>query len=181
MIEQIPRQKFLASFKTLHDSIFSVRMVHQKPFECANWELALIPGNHHYPKDFVLAFRTAVQSCGDAIVLATDCEAAMAPLHQESVCVGLDDFSSFWQIDRVGTVLASGDNHLFGISGKWGMIRYYDNFSCIGGEPVFMKCLYDSLGGKNALKQHFLDFNAEGGWQVDEDWKKQVIESIGWN
>jgi hypothetical protein len=35
------------------------------------------------------------------------------------------------------------------------------------------------LGGREAVKQRFLDYNEEG-WIIDEGEKGRILESVGW-
>ena len=180
MIRKLSRQEFIDRYKKAHDSVFSGREVMARPFEHLEWEFVLVPGRMHIPSEVMSAIREGAQVCGDQDIIISDCEAPMTLPHHETVLLSIDDQHSFWEIGEVAPMVNAVDSHVFGPSGRWGMIRYYEDFSCVGGERLFMSCFLERLGGREAVKDRFLRFNEEG-WAIDDDYKKQLLKTVGWD
>ncbi|MBI5854035.1 MAG: hypothetical protein HZB35_02150 [Nitrospirae bacterium] len=179
MISKISLAEFSEKYKLVHDAIFSGRSVFQMPFEHLEWDYVILPGRIHIADDILQALASAAIHCGDICFIATSCEADMAMPHEDSI-VGSWEADRFGEIDDVAPVLSSTDNHVFGKSGRWGMIRYYDDFSCVGGDKGFMEIFLGSLGGRDTLKERFRRFDSEG-WYIDKDYKSKILRSVGWD
>jgi len=180
MITRVAPTEFLIKYKQLHDSIFSGRLVYQRPFQSLDWDLILIPGRQRFGVEFSDALEKAGRGCGDHNVIVTDFEPATATPHQYSIVMEWDS-KAFWEIGRELPCLISTNYHVFGRSGQWGMICYFDDFSCVGGTESFMQTITGQLGGKDTLRQQFLDHAQQEGWLLTNELVQQILAAAGWN
>jgi hypothetical protein len=177
-MKKISHEEFAAKYKGLHDSIFSGRLVNQHPFEHLDWEMVLVAGGIRIEENIFNALAKAAMKSGDSELIITDCEAPMVAPHQANYLLEWD-YNSFRKLCKDSDLIGRVDTHLFGQSGEWGMVCYYDDFSCLGCAASFMDVFSAVLGGRNALKEMFFHYNTEG-WFLDEDIKREILRSVGW-
>lgn len=176
MIRRIDPQMFVADYGMVHCSIFSGRSVEFHPFENLDWKILLVPGGVNIERDVFDALASMAWLQGDAECCITDFETI--PPHQESVAVGWS-FHEFRGALGTYPLLHTVDVHLFGKSGSWGMICYYDDFSCMGLDPRIAEIFTDQLGGEEIVKQRFLRFSEEN-WFIDGRDKAKLLRCVGW-
>lgn len=73
-------------------------------------------------------------------------EQAIVPLNYESLYHAGN--STFWMFE----------SYLFGRSGTWGIVSYFDSFFCVGGNKEFIDVFIRKAGGQQALKERFLEY-----------------------
>jgi len=175
----ISSEEFKSRYLAIHDSIFTGRLVHQKPFENPNWEIILLPGGIRFPKDIFLAWEKAALECGDSEVILTDCDQTVDTTHNDTILMTWD-YQNIKDIYLSDSFVGVLDTNIFGQSGSWGIICYSkDDFSCIGGPPSFIDNFSSPLGGRKGLKENFYDFMLQG-WFIDEKMKLEILKSVGW-
>lgn len=174
----ISREEFCTTYKAVHDSIFSGRLVEQHPFNSLEWRIALLPGGIRLENDVFEAIKTAAEDLGDKYFIVTDFETL--PPHQQSVKLDWN-YRNFTASVRSNHLLSTVDTHIFSQSGVWGVICYFDDFACIGGSAIFMGAFVRELGGWDCLKDRFRSFEEQGGWQISESSKAEILHAVGWD
>lgn len=179
MIEEIPEDLFKVKYKLVHDSIFSGRPVDKQPFQDATWSKVLLPMKVFFGSPYTMAIAESAKICGDEFVIVTECEAAMARPHKVSA-LGYWTPNILDEIDRAFPTLNAVDNDVFGPTGSWGMIRYYDDYSCIAGKDVFMESLVSKLGGIEQVRAEFIQY-CKDLFPLDYEFVDKLLASVDWD
>jgi len=97
--------------------------------------------------------------------------------HAETVTVpfSMEELDAAW----FNYSFAYLDSVVFGRSGAWGIFLAYDDFSCIGGDDLFMSKFLGCVdGGKERLKNDFLEY-IKGDWFSDLSMDR-ALKRVGW-
>lgn len=184
-VKYITPQEFQDEFGTLFNSNFILNaFLPEIPFKNREWKIALLPyGEMNFQEVDLLALIQAIQAIGDkeVIIVTFDTESpeqAVVPL----------DYESLYQI-RYPTSFGMFESYLFGRSGTWGIVSYYDSWFCVGGNNNFMDLFARKAGGNQALKERFLEYmNTEWYPMLNAKLKpnaekvlNEILARVGWD
>jgi len=175
---RITIEMFKAQYQTVHDRIFTGRSVQDGPFRDPNWGRLLVPYKLRFYDGVYEAVAKAAQSLGDAEAIITVVETL--PPYEDSAVISWDREN----IDKAHcSIFGAFNTHLFGMSGTWGILCDYEDFSCVGGCERFMRRFLEEAGGMEILKRRFLAFAEElwgGSGPEYDEWVEQLLRSVGW-
>ncbi len=175
---------FQEQFLSVHDRIFSgqeesdIPDEYCLPFVDRHWERVLLEsGVLNLSAENLRALTIAAEKMGDRQIIITDSETR--PPHQMPII-------ATWNEKTLGqassTLLAHFKNHTFGQSATWGLVYYWDEFSILGGTPVFMEAFLEAAGGRQRVKDRFLSFAAADWWtSVEPPTQVKILKSVGWS
>ncbi|MGE0025270.1 MAG: hypothetical protein AB7S70_16740 [Hyphomicrobium sp.] len=152
-------------------SIFSSRPIEDGPFRNANWEVFLVPHQLLMQEDHFRHLQASADLVGDKdlIVLSDDL--------QQSVVINWD-YQSL--IGLAGHAVAVNDAYVFGGSAVWGMVCTHDDFSLLAGTPAFMDKYAREAGGREHLREAFLNWIRPPGWLVPTHITRKLLALAGW-
>ncbi|MBI3621121.1 MAG: hypothetical protein HY208_02900 [Nitrospirae bacterium] len=179
--------EFIERYKALHDAIFKQQCyLPDFPFINQTWQVALLPyGELKFSDIDFYALMQAAQSGGDQEIIITDVDTLPIIYQKPVLSPHRKSVKIYWNkedLDRLSHEIFFGhfDAHVFGCSGTWGVVSYWDNCFCVGGSPAFMDVFIRKAGGMQALKERFLDY-ANNIWEFgSEDVKKKTLALAGW-
>lgn len=152
-------------------SIFTSRDILDGCFRNPEWEIFLLSHELQMPEEDFGWLRIAAESVGDSrlSVLSADLNCG----------VQLEwDYESLHRI--AVSVVAVNGVFAFGDSAVWGMVCTNDDFSLLGGIPEFMDRYAKEAGGRQALRDSFMDLLSPPGWLVPEHLTGRLLELARW-
>lgn len=179
----IPQEDFRVTLQSVHDAIFSGQECRSEvfeerfsPFVNKSWEKLLIAQGILRLKDEDFeALAHAASKVGDTCVIVTSAEIG----HEVTVKVDWDR-EALEKARWGGTRFDLFEIHAFGMSGAWGLMCYYDEFSMLGGTSAFMNVFLDAAGGRQRVKTRFIQHALEI-WDMDPVQQVQILKSVGWS
>lgn len=173
LYREIPVLTFEQQWRITHDSVFNGRPAQEQPFLKQEWERLLIP--------YGLSMEPSVfNALGRAARLKHDLEAV---IHNFETIEPQPAASIDWTYQALDearcSLLGHFETHLFGSSGTWGVVCTVNDVSCVAGEPVFMDALVNSLGGREILKERFLQFDAVE-WRIPQEIRLKLLRLVNW-
>jgi hypothetical protein len=187
LFQNIAREDFLRDWRSLHDSLFLPKPIPEFPFVMESWEVILLPhldgAELKFSEvDFLALMQTAIGE-GDREFIVTDFDTI--PPYQEAVRVQW--LPAALEEVTYSTELGILDTHIFGLSGEWGIVSYWDHYFAMGAGSTFMATFINRAGGKRALRERFLEHALSPAWHVTGDaeqqrlFKHEVLKSVGWD
>lgn len=179
----ISQEDFRVTLQSVHDAIFSGQEYSSEvfeekfsPFVDKSWEKLLIAQGILRLKDEDFeALAHAASKVGDTRVIVTSAEIG----HEVTVKVDWDR-EALEKARWNGTRFDLFETHAFGMSGAWGLMCYYDEFSMLGGTSAFMNMFLDAAGGRQRVKTRFIQHALEI-WDMDPVQQVQILKSVGWS
>jgi hypothetical protein len=151
MLARIPPNNFLEHFAKIHDEVFAPPSALGSPFTNPAWEMFLIGYDFPSAASDVERLRVAADAVGDKrVILSGESYSTFDSL--------LLDFSleDFLGASRE-MICVANDNHLFYLSGAWGLCATHEDYSIVAGIPAFVDAYAASAGGRDVIKREFLD------------------------
>ncbi len=187
----ISQQEFKEQFELLFDSIFIEDFElkdfpSETPFKNKEWRIVLLPdGEMRFGDVDLLALIQAAHAMGDKEIVILNFDEpnqAILPLDYDVIHKAgypPSSYSSFGMFD----------SYLFGRSGTWGIVSYFDSFFCVGGNKEFMDVFIRKAGGEQALKERFIEYmNTEWYPMLNAKLKpnaekvlNDILARVGWN
>jgi hypothetical protein len=182
MWRRLSPAEFNEQYLTVYESIFTGVTNGPTPFVRADWKTVLLAYGLNFDDPDYAALAAAAKAVDDREAVLTDID--IEPFHQDAHVVDWDrDSLDHVAIHSLLTVLACA---MFGRTASWGVVCYFENYACVGGDKEFMDIFIDEAGGETALRERFLQF-AHEGW-VDKpahnQWLELVdpwLEKVGWS
>ena len=173
LYREIDTGTFERQWRPMHETVFSGRPAHDRPFRNPEWEIVLVPYGLYMKRDVFTALAEAAQRSGDqeAIIMNAEVLVPEPAIAIPWIYSALDEARC--------TTLGHFEAHLFSQSMSWGVVCSPDDFSCIAGGPGFMNILVETLGGLDSIRQRFLTFVSDE-WSVPNDVRQKVLQSVGW-
>jgi len=169
----LPVAAFDREWRKIHDSVFVDRHAVERPFRNSAWEAVLVPYALNMEEDVFAAIGTAARQRGDDELVVWNAEV----LVPEPGAIIPWSYESLNEVRA--SILGHFETHLFGRSGSWGVVCSVVQFSWLGGDATLMDSFAGALGGRNAVRQRFLNY-ARDGWTVPEASQGQILQSVGW-
>lgn len=175
-VQFIERDAFLRQFGATYARLFWGWAREDSPFANKAWEQLLVPDEAgFFEPDLFAAFGRAIAATRDSQVVLTI--SSVIPPHETSAVTS-------WTMEDIQHAHRASYIHIFdyatfGRSGAWAAMSYHDEFTRIAGEPPFVEAFAQSLGGREAVKQRFLEFQ-KTGWDAPKDVQAKILASVGW-
>jgi len=167
-------EDFKYHWQPIYEQVFTGLGVADGCFRHSSWTAVLMPRPVGVTYRALTLPATLV---GDAQCVVTDIEGTSP--HEESALIN-------WEWDDIRqlggkTLLTVCDAALFGASARWGALsmRSEDDYTCIGGDEVFMAEFLAAAGGEQRLKKRFAEF-AKDEWFLAEERKRRILKAVGW-
>lgn len=154
---------------TVWRSIFSGRPL--EPFVDLHWEVFLLPHELVMEEKDFYRLVTAAKAIGDPRIIVSDLGASEA--------ANLD-WNADLLVDLIGHRLVVDDTYLFGRSAKWGMVCTHDDFSILGGVAEFMDSYASEAGGRDRLREAFMQWIQPPGWFVPSHITQELLALARW-
>lgn len=182
MFETLDSDAFEHAYGGIRHSVFRVSTCFDSPFANSSWPILLLPrGELRLSEVDFFALAEAAKSVGDDRCVIAFAEEMSAEEHYAVVIPwDLPTFHSLRQETNLGILHA----HLFGRSGKWGVVSYWDLCFCVGGDGEFLKTFIRKAGGEASLRDRFLEFVKEEWkqeWIIDVRSRERILALAGWS
>jgi len=173
LFSDVSPEAYERDWSPAHDRVFSGRHLMEGAFRDLSWEVIILP---YAPIDHVREFDAlarAARNAGDDVLVIADAMGLSLPEPARLIARSFTAISAVW----TQTDLWASETHLFGVSASWGVVCTLSDFTLVGGRPEFMDLFTERLGGREVMKQHFLEFSA--GLFPEED-RRRVLALAGW-
>ena len=175
MVLILTHEYFTAHLKWIYEHVFSGRPVIEGCFRNPGWSIAFLPGGLAPDLVQLRALAAAATGVGDSDYVITEVECI--PAHGESALLPWTEQALEYVRDT--TVLQMSECAMFGLSRRWGAVVGIvgEECTCIGGDEEFMRVFISEAGGRETLRERFLDFAATE-WLGSEEDKAKVISLV---
>ncbi len=171
----MPVDVFDKEWKRIYDSVFTGRLVADRPFRRETWEVFFFPYGIYMEEDIFMSIGSAARQRGDDELVIWNAEVLIPE-------PGMIIPWRYQSLDQARcTVLGHFETHLFGRSASWGVVCSIHDFASLGCEPSVMEAVASTLGGRDAIRQTFLSYAdkyAKEGWTIPDSVLKRIMQEV---
>lgn len=169
-----PSGRSNASFRELWATIFTGEF-ERNPFQSPHWEFLLLSEDLSMDSARWGWLQRTLEEQGERSLIISSVLGANArevDWRGSSLDERLEPLRS--------TLLVHDDVYLFSTRCSWGMVCTSGDFSILGGGALLLARFVEFAGGRDRLKEEFLDWVRSGPWFVPTHITEYLLKSAGW-
>lgn len=180
MKQRVSWPQYDAVWRCIHERVFSGNDADENPFRDRTWKLVLLTGGLALELEAFESLAKEAVRVGDSGVVVVDPQEKFA--NEEPIVLGWE-LSCFEEVDY-GTVYGHIEAHVFGRSGRWGLVTSPETFAVLGGEKTLVDEFLKGAGGEQSVRANFLR-SAEAGeigfGEAGKRYIERLLEMVGWD